>query len=222
MLPTRTTEGDGACGGKEVASGPNRSNGKQLTQGGGFLLAAIAALVIPVWGPRALAEEEPAARALLPPPLHGVPAEGRPMPVLSRGGGQSDPHPSTTRFAKPKPQSLQNKSSLHSAPRRDTSVAKKQKAPARFGSRPTVADARRQSQLRGGSGTGPRSGPWIGELSPSNDYSTPQAEATPRPPSKPLQAPPLYYPDYFVGSPAYGYAQRYPYAWAPPGPGVLR
>jgi len=222
MLPTRTTEGDGACGGKEVASGPNRSNGKQLAQGGGFLLVAIAALLIPVWGSRSLAEEEPAARAPLPPPLHGVPAVGRPAPDASRGGGQSDHHPPATRFDKPKPQSLQNKSSLHSASRRDAAVAKKQKTPARSGPRPTVADARRQSRLRGGSGTGPRNGPWIGELSPSSDYPIPQAESTSGPPSEPLQAPPLYYPDYFVGSPAYGYAQRYPYAWAPAGPGVLR
>jgi len=205
-----------------VASGPNRSNGKQLIQRRRFLLAAIAALVIPVWGPRALAEEEPAARAPLPPPLHRVPAEGRPMPDPSWAGGQSDPHPPATRFAKPKAQSLRNRPSLPAAPRRDAAVAEKQKAPARSGSRPMVADARRQSQRRGGSGTGPRSEPWIGELSPSSDYPTPQPESTPRPPSEPLQAPPLYYPDYFVGSPAYGYAQRYPYAWAPPGPGVLR
>ena len=64
--------------------------------------------------------------------------------------------------------------------------------------------------------------PGIGLLSPPSDYPNPPIGSTTAPLAEPRQAPSVYYPNYFAGPPAYGYAPSYPYSWAPPGPGVFR
>ena len=62
----------------------------------------------------------------------------------------------------------------------------------------------------------------MGQLSAPRDYPDIRIGSTTEPPAEPPQARPLYYPNYFAGPPAYGYAPSYPNAWAPPGPGVFR
>ena len=62
----------------------------------------------------------------------------------------------------------------------------------------------------------------IGQLSPTRDYPDPPIGSIPARLAAPRQAPPLYYPNYFASTPAYGYAPSYPYAWGPPGPEVFR
>jgi len=39
---------------------------------------------------------------------------------------------------------------------------------------------------------------------------------------EPPRGPQLFYPGYFAGPPAYGYAPRYPYQWEPLEPGMFR
>jgi hypothetical protein len=62
----------------------------------------------------------------------------------------------------------------------------------------------------------------IGQLSRTRDYLDPPIGSGAERLAEPRQAPPLYYPNYFAGPPAYGYAPSYPYAWGPPGPEVFR
>ena len=181
-----------------------------------------AALLLLVSGPQALAEDEPAARAPLPPLLQGAPAEAgeRQMRDPAPSRIQSDPGTPAARFDGAKPQLSQKKPRPHSASYLANSVAKKRQAPARLsmntasGRQGHRAVASEKTQRRDRS----RAEPAIGQLSP------PRApiESTTQPPAEPRQAPPLYYPNYFAGPPAYGYAPSYPYAWAPPGPGVFR
>jgi hypothetical protein len=195
----------------------------------GLDLMTSAALLLLFSGAQALAEDEPAARAPLPPLLRGAPAEAgerqTPDPTPSRN--QSDPGAPATRFDRPRSQLSQKKPRLHSAPYLGASMAKKRETPARLGNHSIEAGSRRQghrsvtSEKRRKRDRSP-TGPEIGSLSPPSDYSDPRIGSTTAPPADPRQAPPLYNPDYFAGPPAYGYAPSYPYAWAPPGPGVFR
>ena len=202
---------------------------KPLKGRAGLDLMTGAALLLLVSGSQALAEDEPAARAPLPPPLRGAPAEAgeRQMPDPAPSRNQSDPRAPAIRFDRPKSQLSQKKPRLHSASHLDNSVAKKRETPARLGNHSMDAASRRQghrtviSEKRQRRDRSPAE-PAIGQLSPPSDYPDPPIGSATQPPAEPRQAPPLYYPNYFAGPPAYGYAPSYPYAWAPPGPGVFR
>ncbi len=89
-------------------------------------------------------------------------------------------------------------------------------AQARVQGHRTVAAEKRQMRRRS------PAEPGIGLLSPPSDYPNPPIGSTTAPLAEPRQAPSVYYPNYFAGPPAYGYAPSYPYSWAPPGLGVFR
>jgi hypothetical protein len=192
-------------------------------------LMTSAALLLLVSGPQALAEDEPAARAPLPPLLRSAPAEAgeRRMPDPAPNSNQSDFRAPAISFDRSKSQLFQKKPRLRSASYLGTSVAKKREAPAQLGNHSKHADSRRRGHSAVASEKSQRrerspAEPGIGRLSPpSNDPNSQIGSAT-KPLAEPRQAPPLYYPNYFAGPPAYGYAPGYPYAWAPPGPGVFR
>lgn len=183
-----------------------------------------AALLLLFSGAQALAEDEPAARAPLPPPLRGAPGETgeRQLPDTAASRDQHDPGAPATRFDRPRSQLSQKRLRLHSASYLGTPTAKKRETPARLGNhssdtashrgRRIVASEKGQRRVR--SPTEPE----IGSLSPPREYPDPRIGSTAVPP----QAPPPYHPNYFAGPPAYGYAPSYPYAWAPPGPGLFR
>ena len=202
------------------------SRSKPLEERAGVVLMTNAALVLLVSALQASAEDEPAARAPLPPLLRSAPAEAgeRQMPDPAPNRKQSDPHPPAIGGDRPKSQLSQKKPRRRSESYLDTAVAKK---PARLRNHSMDADLRRQgrrtvvaekTQRRDGS----FADPGVGRLPLPSDYPNPQIESTTDPVIEPRQSPALYYPNYFAGPPAYGYAPSYPYAWAPPGPGVFR
>jgi hypothetical protein len=194
----------------------------------GLDLITSAALLLLFSGAQALAEDEPAARAPLPPLSRDAPGQaGEQMPGPAPSRNQFDPGAPAIRFDRPRSQLLQKKPRLHSASYLGTSMAKKRETPARLGNHSIVAVSRRQGhrtvasekrQRRDRSPTEPE----IGSLSPPSDYPDPQIGSTTMRPADPRQAPPLYNPNYFVGPPAYGYAPSYPHAWAPPGSEAFR
>ena len=188
-----------------------------------------AALLLLVSGSQAFAEDEPAARAPLPPLLRSAPAEaGEPqMPDTAPSRNQSDPRAPAISFDRSRSQLSQKKPRLHSASYLRASVAKKRETPARLGNhsmdaashrqgRRTVASEKRQRRDRS------RAEPEMGQLSPPGGYPDPPIGSTTVPPADPRQAPSLYNPNYFAGPPAYGYGPGYPYAWRPTGPDVFR
>ena len=159
----------------------------------------------------------------------GVPTEAgeRQMPDPASSRNQSDPRAPAIKLDRPKSQLAQKEPRLHTASYLGTSVAKKRETPARLGNHSMDAASRRQGHRAIASGKRqrrdrPPAEPAIGHLSPPRDYPDLTIGSTTEPPAEPRQAPPLYYPDYFAGPPAYGYTPNYPYAWAPPGPGVFR
>jgi hypothetical protein len=200
----------------------------------GLYLMTSAALLLLVSGSQALAEDEPAARAPLPPPLPGGPAEAgeRHMPDPTPSRNQSDPRAPAIRFDRPNSQLSQKKPRPHSASYLGLSVGKRRETTARLGKHsmaaasrgqghPTVISEKRQRR------TGRRPSLSIGQLSPTRDYPDPPIGSTTQRLAEPRQSPPLYYPNYFAGPPAYGYAPSgyapgYPYAWGPPGPEIFR
>jgi len=194
----------------------------------GLYLMTSAALLFLVSG-SALPEDEPAARAPLPPPLRGDPAEAgeRHISDPAPSGNQSDPRASAIRFYRPMSQLSQKKPRLHSASHLGISVAKKRETTARRGKRSMAAASRRQghrtiiSEKRQGQDFSPAEHA-IGQLSPTRDYPDPQIGSGTERLAEPRQAPPLYYPNYFAGPPAYGHAPSYPYACGPSRPGVFR
>jgi hypothetical protein len=213
--------------GRKVASWFDRL--KPLKRRAGLDLIIGAALLLLVSGFQALAEDEPAARAPLPPLLRGAPAEAgeRKMSDPAPSRNQPGPRAPAIRFDRTKPQLSQKKPRPHSASYLATSVAKKRQAPARLGIHSMNTASRRQghralasekTQRRDRS----RAEPTIGQLSPPLDYPNPPIESTTQPLAEPRQVPPMYYPNYFAGPPAYGYAPSYPYVWAPPGAGIFR
>jgi hypothetical protein len=182
-----------------------------------------AALLLLFSGAQALGEDEPVARAPLPPPLRGAPAEAgeRQMYNPTRSRDQSDPRAPGIRFDRPKSRLSQKK------PRLDTTMAKKREAPARLGIHSMSTASRRQGDRAVAREKKERQDrspaePAIGRPSPARDYPDPAIGSATKPLAEPRETPPMYYPDYFAGQPAYGYAPRYPYTWAPPGPGVFR
>jgi hypothetical protein len=187
------------------------------------------ALLLLVSGPQAFAEDEPAARAPLPPLLRGAPAEAgeRQLPDPAPTRNQLDPHPPAIGFDRPKSQLSEKRPHPRSTSYLGISVSKKRGTVERHRNRSKDAVAHRQgprtvaSEKRQGRDRSPAE-PGIGLLSPPRDYPNPPIESATQPLAEPRQAPPLYYPNYFAGPPAYGYAPSYPYACAPPGPGVFR
>ena len=177
----------------------------------------------------ARAEDEPSAKAPLPPLPRSVPAEigERQIPDPASSRNQSAPGTSAIRFDRSKSQLSQKKPRLNSASYLGISVPKKRATAARIGAHSTDAASRRQGRRTVASDKRQKrdrspAEPAIGQLSPPRDYPDTRIGSTTEPPAEPPQAPPLYYPNYFAGPPAYGYAPSYPYAWSPPGPGVFR
>jgi hypothetical protein len=202
---------------------------RRLKGRAGLDLLISAALLLLVAGPQALAEDEPVARAPLPPLPQGTPAEAgeRQMRDPAPSRNQSDPRPPAIRLDRPKSQLSQKKPRLYSASYLGTSVAKKREAPAQLGKNSKQADSRKRGHRAVAAEKSQRrdrspAEPGIGRLSRPSDYPNSQIVSTIQSPAEPRQAPSLYYPNYFAGPPAYGYAPSYPYAWAPPGPGVFR
>jgi hypothetical protein len=202
---------------------------KPLNGRAGLHFMTSATLLLLVSGPQALAEDEPTARAPLPPLPRSAPAEagGQPLPNPAPSRNQSDPRAPAIRFDRPKSPLSQKQSRLHSASYLAASMTKKRETPARLRNhsmdaashrqgRRTVASEKRQRRDRS------RAEPEMGQLSPPGGYPDPPIGSATEPPAEPRQAPPLYYPNYFTGPPAYGYAPSYPYAWGPTGPGVFR
>jgi hypothetical protein len=196
---------------------------KPLKRRAGLDLMTSAALLLLFSGAQASAEDEPAARAPLPPPLGSAPAETseRRMPDPAPSRNQPEPGKPAMRFDRQRSQLSQKKPRLH--------LAKKRETPARHGNHSIDAASRRQGHRSVASDNGQKrdrspAEPAIGQLSPPHDYpDDPRIVGSiTEPPAEPRQAPPPYYPNYFAGPPAYGYAPSYPYAWAPPGPGVFR
>ena len=202
---------------------------KQLKRRAGLDLITGAALMLFVSGSQALAEDEPTAKAPLPPLLGSAPAEaGQPrMPDSAPSRNPSDPRAPALSFDRSRSQLSQKKPRLHSTSDHGASVAKKREtverrrnhskdAVAHRQGHRTVASEKRQGRDRSSAEPG------IGQLSPPSDYPDPRIGSASKSPPEPRQAAPLYYPNYFSGPPAYGYAPSYPYAWVPPGPGVFR
>jgi hypothetical protein len=187
------------------------------------------ALLLLVSGPPARAEDEPSARAPLPPLPRSIPAEigERQMPDPASSRNQSAPGTSAIRFDRSKLQLSRKKPRLNSASYLGIAVAKNRATAARIVNHSMDATSRRQGHRTVASDKRQRQdrspvAPAIGQLSPPRDYSDTRIGSTTEPTAEPPQAPPLYYPNYFAGPPAYGYAPSYPYAWSPPGPGVFR
>src|ERR1700732_3636318 len=100
-LPTPITDGRGRPREDKVASWFDRL--QPLKGRAGLYLMTSAALLLLVSGPQALAEDEPAARAPLPPPLPGGPAEAgeRHMPDPTPSRNQPVPAAPPIRFVHP-------------------------------------------------------------------------------------------------------------------------
>ena len=173
----------------------NRSVLRSRSRRTGFLLTTTAALLFLVTGQGVLADDEPAARAVLPPPLQSVPAEDRQISEPPIGKDQSGTHPSASKPDGSNTTSSQKKRQLHSAPSRAVGQAIGRKGPTRGASHlagtsahrqdhPSVSSERRQSPL-----------PRIGQLSPPSGFA-PRAAAccrssnTRNPPIDPRAIPP--------------------------------
>jgi hypothetical protein len=193
----------------------------------GFVLVTGTAFLLLALSSRAWAEDEPAARAPLPPPPLSAPAQAgeRQRADPAPNHSQSDPRPPPIGFHRTKSQLSERQPHLHSASDRSRAAGKKQ-ATLRLASRSIGPGSRRQHHhsviSKGSPGTDRSPAEFgIGHLSPPSDYPDPRLRSTTEAPPEPPQAP-SYYPDYFAGPPGYGYAPRYPYSWAPSGPGVFR
>src|ERR1700731_4163949 len=123
-----------SAGRQEGASGFNRL--QPLKERAGLYLMTSAALLLLVSGSQALAEDEPAARAPLPPPLPGGPAEAgeRHVPDPTPSRNQSDPRAPAIRFDRPNSQLSQKKPRRHSASYIGLSVGKKRETTGGLGS----------------------------------------------------------------------------------------
>src|SRR5271166_888500 len=208
----------------------NTLNSKPPNESAGLVVTTVAALLLLISSARVLAEEEPVARAPLPPPVKNVPANaGEPqapteMPGSASGHSASDSTRPTVRFDRPILQHLQKGPHFGAAPDRGKAAGTKRGPSARSADRSKYGLSRQQDRRAIASRTNQRrdrllAGPRVGQPSPPPDDPVAQIESLPTPPTR---APPLYYPNYFAGPPAYGYAPSYPFAWGPPGPRELR
>jgi len=193
-----------------------------------FLGTTIAAIALVLSGLDASAEDEPGARAPLPPPLQSAPAQSGERPISASVPDFSRPKPGQPAIApdRGRPPLSQKKFHRHPAPYHGASPERRRSlGPSKTASmnpRPnrhghlTVASAKKER--RDPAPTGPA----IGELSPSPDYTNPEIGRAGEIRGGPRPALPGYYPGPFAGPPAYGYAPNYPFAWAPPGPMMTR
>jgi len=101
---------------RSSASGLNCFEGNLRNERTGIVLTTIAALALPVLGSEALTEDEPAARAPLPPSLRSAPGEA---------GGRQMSDPASSVMDRPRPHLSQEKPRPHLAPDRSTSALKK-------------------------------------------------------------------------------------------------
>jgi hypothetical protein len=185
----------------------------------------------------ALAQEEPTAKAPLPPPLTNTPSESRPPQI------KPEPSGLTTRPDRPKAIApaigldRSNTLSPQKRPPRVASAAKDRAAasaehrgtPSRTGDSAGKRLSHRLSR-RTHASTGnrghhqqPIARHEVGTFSAPAQYPAPRIEsATITPPAEPPRAPIPYYPDYRAGPPAYGYLAPYSYPWAPPGSRLFR
>ena len=187
----------------------------------GFLVTMVAAVLLLVARQSVMANDEPAASAVLPPPLQSVPVEDRQISEPPTGKDQSGTHPSASKPDGSNTASSQAKRRLHSAPSGAVRRAVGQKAPARRTRHLARTNAHRQGHQSIPSEARKTPGPRIGQLSPPSSFA-PRADGPPGLVREPRRDPHLYYPGYLAGPPAYGYAPRYPYAGGPPEPGMFR
>src|SRR5438067_13411603 len=144
-------------------------------------------------GPQALAEDEPAAKAPLPPLVRGAPPETgeRQMPELGPSRrNQLDPSKPAIRSDRAKSHLSQKKPRLHSASHRGASVAKKGEAPARLADHSKAAASRRPGHRTVASGKRRDRSPAeaaIGSLSPLSDYPNRRIGSSTEPPAEPRE-----------------------------------
>ena len=203
---------------------------KPLKRRAGLDLMTGAALLLLVSGPPALAEDEPAARAPLPPLLRGAPAEAgeRQMPDPAPSRNQSDPRAPAIRFDRPKSQLSQKKPRLHSASYLGTLGGQEarnacaawepfdgRRALSRQGHR-TVASEKRQRRDRSPAEPEDRPAFPPERLSQSADREHHRAPSGAAASSTPVLS------QLLCRSARIWLCPSYPYAWAPPGPGVFR
>jgi hypothetical protein len=174
----------------------------------------VLALRLLVPGKPALAEEEPAARAALPPPLAipSPPEAGAPQ----KPAETSSPAAPRMRFDRSRAQPAERKSHLTAAAHRGRPGARGRDASPRHRDLAVDKASRHAAQGaiafggqrgRGGSPTEPE----IGHLSPPSVDSTPRVENAPMTRIDPARiAVPFY-------SGPYGYIPSIPYSWLPPG-----
>ena len=231
MPPIRTTEG-GASGRRGKSHGglvwwiePNAAERTGRVGSDGHCSLAASRFGSAGFGRRGAGSEGPASPTAAECP--GRSRRERPTGTPDRGAerGQSAPGPPTISFGRTRP--LQKKPNFAAGPHHGAAIAAKQRPPVRSSDR-SKDGASRQRDRRSIALEAKRGrdrlpiGPRIGQLSPPNDDTTPGIESITNSRVMPPQAQPLYYPDYFAGPPAYGYAPSYPFTWAPRGPGVFR
>jgi hypothetical protein len=172
----------------------------------------------------AQAEEEPAAKAPLPPPLAPSAAGAGEIqtntagPARERNRLNSDPP--TIRFDRSEIQSFQDKPRAAAAPHRGARAGPKRDASSEPGDHSTTDMLRQRGRgaiASGGKPTPnrPLVGHAVGHLSPPIGYPAPQVESAAIAPVEPPRAPIQYYPGPGAGPPAYGYAPSYQYRWSP-------
>jgi hypothetical protein len=171
-----------------------------------------------VFAPRVLAQEEPAARAVLPPPLSSsrsdTDSQQKPVEISSFARP-------TIRLDQSRTRAAERKSSASPAADRGAWGAKgRLMSPER---RYLAANKalRHQTEKVARLGARRRRGrsapePKVGHLSPPSNHSTSQIETAPTTRVEPPQMAIPYY------SGPYGYLPAIPYSWLPPAPGYYR
>lgn len=168
--------------------------------------------------PRVLAQEEPGARAALPPPLSS-----------SRSDTASPQKPEEiSSFARPmirldqsRTRAVERKSSTNPTAHRGAPGAKgRAESPKRryLAANKVLRHRAEKVADLGARRRHGRSPPTaeVGHLSPPSDHSTPQVETAPITRAEPPQVAVPYY------SGPYGYLPAIPYSWLPPAPGYYR
>lgn len=188
----------------------------------GLLLTSIAALLLVLSGSEALAEDEPAARAPLPPLPLSVPASAgeRQIGDPAAPRNRAAPDRPTITLDRPRLQLVQKKPRPHSAPHRSAASAERRSSSVQSGNAFATVDPHRHRHRTVVSGKKQRqdrlsAGPAIGELAPPTGIGGTIPEER-------RSAAPSYDPGQFAGPPAYGYAPSYPFAWAPAEPMMFR
>jgi hypothetical protein len=193
------------------------------------LSLAIAAILLVLWGFDVSAEDEPGARAPLPPPLNSVSTQVDERAIDVPASGHRNPTPvRPTITANPShPRLSQMKSRRQAAPRQGPVSVERKPPPVSVKTSKMSGQRRSHGRSTVTSGTKQKrdrfpAGPAVGVLSPPTVYSTAGVGGLAEIPGRSRHAPPLYYPDRLAVPPAYGYVPNYPFAWAPTGPMMFR